>query len=120
MQLLLLSLFLVSCSTVRNSVVGLTSDVMHEGAYELETERSWEVFNDAIAGNLKMLEGLWFVDQDNEKLLVDLTKGYSGYAFGIYETLYLDDLYKDNDKKENKKSRNLHLFQGRKLWNEVP
>jgi len=82
-----------SCGTIQKVAIGASSDLLYEASPSLETEDDWETFKNGIPGNLKLIEVLYSVKPNDEKLLVNLTKGYAGYAFGINETLYLDDVY---------------------------
>jgi len=75
---------------------------MNEGSAELNTEPNWSFFQAATPANLKMIEGLWYAQQDNEDLLSLLVKGYGGFGYGVSETLYLEDQLADNDIEKNK------------------
>lgn len=98
----LLVVFLTtSCSLIHKAALRTTASVIHKGSDEPLTEGNWEQFKLATPGNLKLLEGLWYADQKNKKLLSLLIKGYSAYAFGIAETeatksIVLDELSEEN------------------------
>ncbi len=86
-----LSLSLMSCSVVNKVGTSAMSGIMLQGSGELMREARFENFKQAAIPNLKMLEGLWFADQDNQKLLTLLIKGYAGFAYAVNETEFLED-----------------------------
>jgi hypothetical protein len=88
---------LSSCALVNKVAVKATSNIIGEGSDELLTEGNWHFFDQAVPANLKLMEGLWYGDQGNEKLLELLIKGYSAYAFASMETKALKDLIEEND-----------------------
>lgn len=81
----------VSCSMVKSIGVSSTASVMKEASTEANTEANFDMFVAGMPANIKMLESLWFTNQDNENLLTLLIKGYGGLGFGVSETLYLKD-----------------------------
>ncbi len=96
-------LLFASCSTMRTLPVKTTQSLIEESAKELETERSWEIFKDATLSHLKLMEGMLKLDPNNETLLYVLIKGYSAYAMGVYETLFLEDYFMDVEDSPYKK-----------------
>ena len=86
---------LSSCSSIQRMAIGAGSDLLYEASTSLEEENNWETFKQGVPGNLKLMEVLLSAKPEDEKLLVNLARGYAGYAFGINETLYLEDLYPD-------------------------
>lgn len=68
-----------------------TNPVFVKTSEDLLKEGHWNFFRDSSLGNLKLMELLWQQDQENLELLGVLIKGFSGYAFAIPETLYLED-----------------------------
>ncbi len=82
--LLLSILFLASCSLNR-FVVGQMSPVFKVSADALYEETDLKIAEQAIAANLKLLEGLLKSDPENEELLLLLAQGYAGYALGFVE-----------------------------------
>jgi hypothetical protein len=54
-------------------------------------ERDWNFFKASSPGNLKMMELLYLQDRENDVLQQSLIKGFAGYAFGVSETLALED-----------------------------
>lgn len=107
-QILIISLiFLQSCSLINKTALRTTADVIKSGSDESLTEGNWENFKYATPGNLKMLEGLWFADQENKTLLSLLIKGYAAYAFAVSETESLAGLLKE---KPNQDQINLTIL----------
>lgn len=90
-------LVMSSCGMVQKIAVSTTADMLFDATKEIETEANWEIFRDGVPGNLKMTEGMVFVQPKNEKLLVGLAKGYAGYAFAVNETEYLPDMLRDKE-----------------------
>jgi len=104
----LLGLF-TSCSGVKSIAVSTTGSVLYDATYAMERENSWENFEKAVLGNLAFVEGLLYLDPENEELLTSAIKGYTGYAFAINETLFLNDQLAENDLQINKKAA-IHNF----------
>ena len=88
-------IFFQSCSSVRSVALNTSVDLFEKGSLQMETESEWDFFEAGALANIKMLEGLLYNDPENEKLLTLVIKGYSGLGFGVYETLYITDKYKD-------------------------
>ena len=105
--LIVTSLFL-SCSMVKSVGISTTASMLKEGIAETNTEANFHFFEKAAPANLKMLESLWFVQQDNTDLLSVLIKGYGGYGFGISETKYLADALADEEESKFKKQALYH------------
>lgn len=82
----------LGCSSlVQKVAVGTTSNLLFDATGEIETEANWDIFAKGVPGNLKMMEGLLYLQPENKRLLAGLTKGYTGYAFAIYDTLSLEE-----------------------------
>ena len=94
-------LFLTGCGTFRKMAIGTTSGMLYQATGELETDGNWESFKNGAMGNIKLMEGLLYLAPGDDDLLASLTKGYAGYAFGVYETQYIEDKLSENDKEEN-------------------
>lgn len=102
--LILILIISSSCSRfVKKMAVQTTSVLLTDASYELETEGSWGNFKKAVLPNLKFVEALLYIEPENEKLLVTLLKGYSGYAFAVNETEYLKDYLQDKTDSSHKK-----------------
>ena len=76
---------LSSCSLIRKKAIGVTSEVALKGSDEIFTDGNLTLLEKAIPGNIKFMEGLWYVDKENENLLTLLIKSYAGYSYGILE-----------------------------------
>jgi hypothetical protein len=97
-----LLIFLASCSSLRKVAISTAAPVFFEATPGFEKEGDWNNFKQSIPGNLKLVEGLLEIRPNNEALLVSAIKGFSGYAFGVYETEYLVDKYAENDESLSK------------------
>lgn len=82
------------CGSLQKAAVSTTAGLIYDASKEIETETNWELFKKGVPANLKFMEGLLEVDPDNEELLVSLVKGYAGYAYGVSETLALEEKLK--------------------------
>lgn len=102
-QFLLLAVILLfsSCGTFRKMAIGTTSGMLYKATEEMETDGNWENFKRGAMGNIKLIEGLYYLAPNDDDLLASLTKAYAGYAFGVYETEYLGDKLAENEKEEN-------------------
>ena len=101
---LLIILFLLlfsSCGTVSRLALRGSAALMYDASNSIYKEGKWENFKNGTIANLKFIEGLYSIEPENEKILLTLIKGYTGYAYGVSETLYYSDLYSENDKTEN-------------------
>lgn len=101
-RLLALLILLVGCGAIKRSAIGMGSGVISDAAYELETESNWENFKSAVPGNLKMIEGLLFVNKSSSNLMATLAKGYGAYSFVVHDTLYFEDFLADNEEDANR------------------
>jgi hypothetical protein len=86
-----------SCSLVKTTAINSTAGIMQDGSGVLNQQGDWEQFRSSASASLTMLEGFWFADQSNTKLLSLLIKGYGGLGFGVNETLALDDQLADRE-----------------------
>lgn len=84
-------LTLSACGGLQKAAVKTTGSLIYEASEEIETETNWEFFKQGTPANLKFMEGLYSVDPTNQDLLASLVKGYTGYAYGVSETLALDE-----------------------------
>lgn len=89
--LVLMILAFMGCSSVQKMAMRSATPVMVEGADKFSHERNWELFREAMPGNLKFYEVLYLQDTDNLELLGAVVKGYAAYSFGVEETLALGD-----------------------------
>ncbi|HEY4643687.1 MAG TPA: TRAP transporter TatT component family protein [Bacteroidota bacterium] len=81
---LILVLSLSGCSIQHLAIRSLT-DVFENGFEVLNEESDLKLAEEAIGGDLKTLEGALRTDPENDRLLLLLTRGYSGYALGFVE-----------------------------------
>ena len=97
--LLFLSLVLshTSCSSIRRMGINSISPTLYQSGDAFIEEANWENFRSAIPANIKILEGLLKSSPNNEKILSLLTKSYAGQAFGVWETLYLGDVWAEKE-----------------------
>ena len=79
-----LSLLFISCS-MTSTVVSFTEPMLENSVEALYNETDTEFAKQALPGNLKLLEGFWRSDRENEKLILMLAQGYSAYALGYLE-----------------------------------
>lgn len=91
---------LTSCSSLRRTGVGIFSGGLSDGSAKLMQEKDYEYFKLSTPANLKMMESLLAIDEENEQLLATIIQGFSAYAFGVYETQYLNELYQEIDNGE--------------------
>lgn len=92
-----------SCSLVKKSAINTTASIMQDGSTEINSEANWDFFKQAAPANLKTIEGFWYADQSNTKLLGMLIKGYGGFAFGVNETEFLQDHFLDKSPSQHKR-----------------
>lgn len=108
-NILALISLLVGCSLIKKSALNMTSKLMMEGSDEVFTEGDLSYFKKAAPGNIKMIEGLWFGDQDNEELLFMLIKSHAGHTFASLETEAYSDIILD--KASNKLNQTIMGYQ---------
>lgn len=84
-------LLISSCSSIRSVALKTAAPLFMESMAGIEAEGNWENFRKAVPGNLTLIDGLLAVRPTDENLLVSAIKGNAGYAFGVEETLYLED-----------------------------
>lgn len=92
MTIYLLPLLLaVSSCSLQKMALRSSTPIFEKTSDSMMKEGNWDYFRQSAPGNLKFLELLYDQDPQNLKLLSVLIKSYSGYAFGIKETLYFQD-----------------------------
>lgn len=96
-------IFGASCSSVNKIALRSTSEILEKGSQSVNREGNWHFFKASAPANIMMLEGMSFADPENARLLGMSAKAYGGYAFGVRETLYLEDLLGDSSAEFNKK-----------------
>ncbi len=70
----------------------MVSDIFYETSFEFQSELDWNLLRDSMPSMIKLLEGLYSIAPNDEKLIVSLIKGYAGYGFAIWETKALEDI----------------------------
>jgi hypothetical protein len=83
-------LIVSGCSLQKMALRGATP-IFVKSSDVVMKEANWDFFKDSSPGNIKFLEVLWETDKENLGLLSALLKSYAGYAFGVSETLALED-----------------------------
>lgn len=82
--ILIFGLSILSCSPSA-FVLRQMTPVLENSAEALYEESDLEIAEQALASNLKLLEGLLKSDPQNKELLLLLAQGWSGYALGFAE-----------------------------------
>lgn len=75
----------------------MTSELIRDGSDELFTEGNYSYLKQAVPANLKLMEGLWYGNQENEVLLVALIKGHAGHTYAVLETAAYKDILLDEE-----------------------
>jgi hypothetical protein len=81
----------VGCGTLQKWALRSSTPVFEKSTDGLMQEGDWEFFRASSPSNIKFLELIWLQDKENYKLLSVLIKSYAGYAFGVHETLAIED-----------------------------
>jgi len=89
--LLCLIMILISSCSLQKMALRSAAPMFEKSTQLVTHESNWEFFKESSPGNLKFLELLSLQDQDNLALLGVLIKSYSGYAYGVKETLLFQD-----------------------------
>ncbi len=100
-KFIIIFLVISGCGGMQRVMVGSSAKLLYNASSAIETESNWENFRRGVMPNLKTIEGLLYLDPENNLLLISLIKGYSGYAFIVNETLYLKDYFAENDEVDN-------------------
>jgi hypothetical protein len=66
-------------------VIGFASPIVDGGIISLFEEDDYLFAKDAMAGQLKLLEGFLVTDPENEDLLTNASMGFAAYALGFVE-----------------------------------
>ena len=102
--MLTLLLGLVGCSSIQKVAVKGVTPIFVDGSQQLEKEKNWDFFREAMPANLKLYEIIYLQDKKNLELLASLVKGYAGYAFGVAETLAYGDELATIEESANRRS----------------
>ncbi|EQC47210.1 lipoprotein [Bacteriovorax sp. Seq25_V] len=91
---LFLCIFVVistSCSLVKKAAITPTGMIIYDASFDQQIENDWQVFENSIYGNIKLVEGFLSQDEGNKNLLATLLKAYTAKGFAIDETYLLQD-----------------------------
>ena len=78
-------LFTFSACSFNKIVIRQMEPILQQSSLALYEESDLQLAEQALAANLKLVEGLLKNDPQNEQLLLLLAQGYSGYALGFVE-----------------------------------
>lgn len=84
---LLISLITISSCSINKIVIRQMEPILQQSSNALYEESDLQLAEQALAANLKLVEGLLKNDPKNEELLLLLAKGYAGYAMGFVEDI---------------------------------
>lgn len=79
------TLFIVSSCSIQKLAIKSTSGLFSYGIEAIYSEPDLKLAEQAIASNLKLLEGFHRADPNNKNLLLMLTQGYASYALAFVE-----------------------------------
>jgi hypothetical protein len=80
----LISTFIWGCS-INKLVIHQMEPILEQSSAALYEESDLELAEQALASNLKLVEGILKNDPQNEQLLLLAAQGYAGYALGFVE-----------------------------------
>lgn len=72
-----------------------TGKIIFDASLDQQAENDWELFEQSLGSNIKLMEALLSQDEWNKNLMVSLIKGYVAKGFAIHETYYLRDKLKE-------------------------
>ncbi|GAB4371117.1 MAG: hypothetical protein Kow0042_13720 [Calditrichia bacterium] len=84
-SVLLLSVFLFSGCSLQKIALRSTTSLLYYGIDAIYQEEDLQIAEQAIASDLKLLEGLYQADPKNKDILLMLTQGYASYSLGFVE-----------------------------------
>jgi hypothetical protein len=80
-----------------------TGAIIYDASFDQQLENDWELFEDSLGSNIKLMEALLSQDEWNKSLMVSLIKGYVAKGFAIHETYYLKDKLDDVENSVHRK-----------------
>lgn len=80
----LILLIINSCS-LQKIALRSTTNLLNNGVQAIYQEPDLQIAEQAIASNMKLLEGLYQSDPRNKDILMLLTQGYASYSLGFVE-----------------------------------
>lgn len=75
----------VSGCSLQKIAIRSTTGILYRGIDAIYQEPDLKIAEQAIASDLKLLEGLYLSDPQNNDLLLMLTQGYASYSLGFVE-----------------------------------
>ncbi len=111
--LYILTLLLCSCSLVDRMAMKSVSRQLEKSQDALYLESSYDQFKVSALSQIKLLEALWYGDQENLGLLRLLVKSHASYGFGILETELLRDKLSRNKRLKNRED--VHYYYNKAL-----
>lgn len=84
-KILITFALLFNACSVQRVAIRYASDIFDAGVKAIFSETDYEIANSSIPSNLKLLEAFYTVDSLNEKIVILLVQGYTGYAMGFVE-----------------------------------
>ncbi len=82
---ILISFFLLYGCSVQKVAIKYAGDLFDAGVEAIFSETDYEIAKSSIPANLKLLEAIYNVDPSNQKIVLLLVQGYTGYAMGFVE-----------------------------------
>jgi hypothetical protein len=79
------------CSVIKNTGLGVFGDILSDAAPEIEKERSWEFFKEGVGAQVMLISTMGALKKDDKRFLFATIQGHAGYAFSVWDTLYLED-----------------------------
>jgi len=86
----LIAVFIISGCSLQKMAIRSTSGLFQYGIEAIYAEPDLQFAHEAIAANLKLLEGFHLADPQNKTLLFMLTQGYASYSLAFLEDDYPD------------------------------
>ncbi len=83
--ILLTGIFLFSGCSIQKMALKATSGLFYSGMDAIYQETDLKIAEQAIASDLKLLEGFYLSDPHNQDILFMLTQGYASYSLGFVE-----------------------------------
>ena len=82
---LLIGVLLLSGCSIQKIALKATSGLFYSGMDAIYRESDLQIAEQAIASDLKLLEGFYLSDPSNRDILLMLTQGYASYSLGFVE-----------------------------------
>jgi hypothetical protein len=95
--LLMTTILATGCSMVQKIGLSATGSLLEKANKEMVREADMDFFEKSAPGNIQLMEGLWYSDQENETLISNLIKAHGGYGFAVAETQHLPYQLQDED-----------------------